>query len=612
MAQFNVPARPARNVLTVDTFLGVDFTSDPGSVNEYQSPYAENMIRSVPGKMEKCVGWHTVRQYEGRVNGSYCRLNDEERLYHVGDKLWHGDTLVYSGMNDAPSSAYQLGDKLAIIDGKKLLIWDGETVKPAQEAAYVPLLTIAKAPTGGGEDYEALNLLSPKFKEQFIGVKDAKAYQLSFGGLDSVDRVEVRNANGEWADSTAYSVDLVNGVVNFTNAPGEPPVTGEDNVRITASRTVEGYADRINKCTFGALFGVSGATDRLFLSGNDEYGNYDWHSGQNDPTYFADTGYGILGQASAAVKGYSMIGNYLAAHKDGTDPANAVVVREGILSENEPAFPIVNRIQGEGALSWRTFGYVAMEPLFLTKQGVFAITASDITGEKYTNRRSWFLNGKLLDEENLKDAFAIVHNELYWLFVNGVAYLLDGTQTLTTKNDPYSTRQYAGFYRTNVPAVSAWLDGEKLCFGTADGRVCEFYTDVDDTASYNDDGKAIYCCYETPDFTGKSFYKNKTFRYLAVNLSRFIRTSAAVYLRRKGVWTLVQKLNSPSSWMMFSQVRFSSLSFSPDQKSVMMHAKTRLKRVDKSAYKFENDALNEPFGLLEYAIEFEEKSYYKR
>ena len=42
-----------------------------------------------------------------------------------------------------------------------------------------------------------------------------------------------------------------------------------------------------------------------------------------------------------------------------------------------------------------------------------------------------------------------------------------------------------------------------------------------------------------------------------------------------------------------------------------MHTKTRLKRVDKTSYKFENDALNEPFGLMEYAIEYEQKSYYK-
>lgn len=614
MAYFKQPRSPARSIYTAREFLGVDFTNEPGNVDVRQSPYAENMIRSVPGKMEKSIGWHTVKQYGTKVPvyGSYKRTGDDERLYHVGTNLYYKDSVVYAGMPQAPSSAHQLGDKLIIITGNKLLIWDGATAKKAEETAYVPLLTIAKSPDGGGEDYEALNLLSPKFREQFIGDKDSKVYQLSFGELDSVDSVEVRDKEtGDWKTATGYTTDLVNGTITFAEAPGEPPVAGEDNVRVTAGRTVSGYAERINACTFGVLYGIGGAADRLFLSGNDKYPNYDWYSGQNDATYFPDTGYSLIGQSASAVKGYCLIGNYLAAHKDGEDPENAVVVREGILAENEPVFPVVNRIQGEGALSWRSFGYLASEPLLLTRHGIYAITSSDITGEKYENRRSWFLNGKLLEEKNLKNAFSVVHNELYWLFINGVAYILDGMQTITTRDDPYSTRQYAGFYRTNLPAVSAWTDDEKLCFGTADGRICEFYTDKDLLTSYNDDGKAIYACYETPDFNGDLFYKNKTFRYLAVKLSRAVQTSVNMYLRRKGVWQLIHKAASEMRYFVFQQLRFSSLSFSADQTTATLYTKTRLKRVDKTAYKFENAELNEPFGLLEYAVEYEEKSYYK-
>jgi hypothetical protein len=425
--------------------------------------------------------------------------------------------------------------------------------------------------------------------------------------------VEVRDKEtGEWMPTEAYEADLENGTVVFANAPGEPPVTGEDNVRITASKEFAGYKDRINFCKFGVLFGVGGMADRLFLSGNAGYPAYDWYSGQNDASYFPDTGYSVLGNAGAAIKGYCQIGNYLAAHKDHNDPGNAVVVREGILVENKPAFPIVNRIQGEGALSWRTFGYLASEPLFLTKQGVFALTASDITGEKYENRRSWFLGDKLLNEPDLKNAFAIVHNELYWLFAGGVAYILDGMQPITAKDDPYSTRQYAAFYRTNLPAVSAWVDENVLCFGTNDGRVCEFYTDKDNTSCYNDDGKPIYACYETPDFSGDLFYKNKTFRYLAVRLARGLQTSAEVYLWRKGVWSFIQRAVAAVRPFSFTRVQFSTLTLSADMTTATLQTKTRLKRVDRTAFKFENAELNEPFGLLEYAIEFEEKSYYKR
>ena len=98
-------------------------------------------------------------------------------------------------------------------------------------------------------------------------------------GLDATAvKVEVLNSSGVWIEKTLttdYTVDRTNGIINFTSAPGVSPVTGEDNVRITAYRTVSGYADRIKKCTTGILYGVNGAMDRLFLTGNPDYPNQD-------------------------------------------------------------------------------------------------------------------------------------------------------------------------------------------------------------------------------------------------------------------------------------------------------------------------------------------------
>ena len=54
--KFSTPASPTRSVLTVDTFLGVDFTNSPANVDINRSPDAENMIRDVPGKVRKCMG----------------------------------------------------------------------------------------------------------------------------------------------------------------------------------------------------------------------------------------------------------------------------------------------------------------------------------------------------------------------------------------------------------------------------------------------------------------------------------------------------------------------------------------------------------------------------
>ena len=615
MAQFSVPAAPSRSILVIDEFHGVDFTNSPTNVDNKKSPNAPNMIRDVPGKVRKSMGWHTVKQYADRINGVHFRREDAEGLVHSGTKLYKGDDEVYSEANDERSQSWQFGESLFIVDGKALLTYDGADVKPASEGAKIPILTIAKSPTGGGTPFEDLNLIQPAFKELFAGTETDKVYSMTFSGLDSVDLVETLDSDGAWqtlSEGTDYTVDLAAGKITFTTAPGKSPVTGEDNVRITASRTVSGYADRINKCRFGTLFGVNGAADRLFISGNPDFVNYDWHSGQNDPTYWPDTGYAVIGTEKSAIVGYSIVNDRLATHKDDQADGRNVVIRQGDLVDSEAVFPVVNTLQGQGAVATYSFAYLVNEPLFLTKLGVYAITAQDITGEKYAQNRSFFVNGKLLEEENLQEAFAFVYKDLYWLCINGVAYILDGLQPLQTdKSMPYSTRQYAAFYRTNVPARVMWEREGRLFFGSPDGRICQFYDDPASQLSYNDDGQPIYCCWETPDFSGKLFYKNKTFRFLAVRLAAAIATSVKLYGRRRGIWTFIKEDDTRARYFNWKYLDWSKFSWSNDETPQVITTKVRIKKVDKSRFRIENDVLNEPFGINDVAIEYVENGNFK-
>ena len=81
--------------------------------------------------------------------------------------------------------------------------------------------------------------------------------------------------------------------------------------------------------------------------------------------------------------------------------------------------------------------------------------------------------------EDLENASSTIYNDMYFLAVNGQLYILDGIQPMQTdKSLPYATRQYAGFYCTNIPARCIWVDSENvLCFGTETGEVYKFYTD---------------------------------------------------------------------------------------------------------------------------------------
>lgn len=583
-----------------------------------------------------------VREIVGRENYD---ISNKYYIYHAGRKLYlrPGNstkvTEIYNDANPHISQSWQLNEKIFILDGKNIYsyaVGDSDVTVLGEEGGYIPLVTISKSPSGGGISYEPLNMLQPGFYEQFIVMSsDASktAFHLSFNSLDDTKtKAWLLDSNGNWVEKTEgthYTVDRASGIINFSTAPGVTPLTGEDNVKILAYRTVGGYADRISKCTIGTLFGVGGAADRLFLSGNPDHPNWDFYSEQYDPTYFPDTGYSALGSAASAIVAYAIVNNYLATFKDDFDSSQAVFIREGDLvvkqvkngdqtmEVSEPAFKLINTLQGNGVVAPYSVGYLQTEPLFLTRSGIYAITAQDITGEKYSQNRSFYLNGALTKEDNLETAVATVFNDQYILALNNRFYILDGLQaTRTDKSEPYATRQYVGFYCTNIPAVSIWTDEQALWIGTNDGRVCRFATNIDALESYNDDGQGIYCCWETTDLDGKLFYKNKTFRYFAIRMMKALRTTVRLKSQKSGNWSLIKEDRLSGVVFDFDNIDFENFSFSTDRSEKVVHTKIRVKKVDKARFAVENGTVdnphvNEPFGLFDLALEYIERGNYK-
>lgn len=621
----NMPSSsaPSLSVVRIEDFLGCDLTNQANNVDAKRSPDARNMIRDVPGKVRKRMGYHTVYTLDGQINGFH-RLNGKPPLLHAGTKLYRvvdGEcTAVYTDANDARSMCWEFDGKMVLADGKALLLYDGESVSRADANGKIPILTISRQPQGGGTAYEGLNLLQPKWEEDFLvdaDHKEATQFELSFGGLDETAvQVQVMDSAGSWVTKTEnidFTVNRETGVITFNTAPGATPVSGTDNVKIIASRTVAGYADRINKCCIGIQFGVNGASDRLFLAGNPELINYDWYSGQNDPTYWSDTAYSVLGQSDAAIVGYSVVNARLAAHKNGQDAERNCIVREGNLVDNQPAFPIVNILQGEGAVGRYTFGYLQTEPLFLTKLGVYAITAQDITGEKYSQLRSFYLNGQLLEETDLENAYSCVYRDMYWLAVNGKVYVLDGLQAAQTdRSAPYATRQYAGFLLTDIPARVLWVDGGALWFGDTAGKVYAFHTDTHALLSYNDDGRPIYACWRTMDVAGKNVYRAKNFSRLYVELAAAAATGLKAFARVSGIWEELWADTTSARYFDFANVDFGKITFSGDTNPQTIGEKISIKKVDKAGFRIENGELNEPFGLNNISIEYVETGYYRR
>ena len=625
MAQFNVPSESQKYSAVVETFRGVDLNNSPSNVDKSRSPAAPNMIRDQVGKVRKRMGYETKVTAPGgaAINGVHHLM--EETLVHAGAKLYRlSDTggtwslTEIGAMANARSRSFVFDQKLYLLDGTTYQVYDGETLAAVADSATVPTIIISRRPTGGGQSYQGLNLLGRKWTESFLGTADATVYQLTTKDLaEDVVTARVLNADGVWEDKTEgtdFTVDRAAGTVTFSTAPGVSPVTGQDNVQITAAKVREGYLDTINRCTIAAVYGVGGSTDRVFLSGNGDKPGVDWYSNFEDPAFFPDTNYTKLVRDGARVTGYTVLSNTLAAFIDGASDGRNVVVRSGVLDENGDAvFRVSNTMIGQDAVAPDTFCRTDKEPLFLTNRGVYAITAEELTGEKYSQERSYYIASAIGAAQGRENACACTYGDFYALALDGTIYLLDLQQKTYERNSPYSSFQYECYYWPDIPARVLFLDGDALCFGTEDGKLCRFHTNVDDVTSYNDDGAAIDAYWETSDFDGKIFFHVKIFTGLAVRLAAAVNTGVVVYAQVRGMWKQVFASGAKARYFDWSYIDFSKFTFSSDRTPRTLYGKIKLKKADKVRFRLQNNVLNEPFGLYAFGLQFKEPGgNYKR
>ena len=602
-------AAPTQYKFKLDNMYGIDLTNDASNVHLNYSPNCTNMIRDTLGKPRKRTGYHLLDTGTGKINGFHKLVlpSEEKYLIHIGTKLYEWDNTnkkigseKYSGSNDKRSKSIQIQGKLYVFDGKKLLQYDGTSVVTVESVAYVPTVLIAKTPTGGGAAYEPVNLLQPKRIETFLGTTSATVYQLGAINLTSIDEVWVMNNVGVFElkeEGVDYTVNLTLGQVIFTPAPGESPIPPEPNVKIIYSKNVSGYADRINKCDICTLYGVNGSFDRIFASGNDDFPNSDWYCQLNNPTYWGDLWYSVLGQDTAKITGYSMVDNYLATHKDKEENNANIFLRIGQVNNlGEAMFPVVNNYLGYGSISKYAHSTVANEPLFLTTDGIYAVATNDVIGNKITALRSKYLNGGLLKEDNLNEAVAITYKEFYMLCIDDKVYILD-SQHYT--GDTYVHRQYDGYLWTNIPVRSIWeLDGE-LMFGDDEGNIYEFYSNSESNLSYNDNGEPIYAMWTTPIFYGNEFSFRKNFSYFSALLGASTNTSCKVYALYDNEKELILEYIDLIKYFSYDEIDYGSFSYNVDKSPQTAKDKIKINKIDKIQFILENDELNQPFRLYE-------------
>lgn len=619
---------PAVQAVRYDKFRGVDFSTDPSLVAQSRSPYAPNMISDSGGQPEKRLGWRKLQSVEAPVNGLYYGVIGQNTVFlaHGGTKLYSwtessAPAVLRTGLTNAPSSMFAMGGKLWILTGGEYLCYDGEAVTDVSASAYVPITVIARAPSGGGTVYEDVNLVTPRRKNYFKADGTAKVYQLDATGIESAAVEAVVNGTS-MTEGSGFTVNRTTGQVTFTEAPSAPAVAGQDNVFITFSKTVSGYADRIQGCTICATYGV-GTSDRVFVSGNPNYRNWDWYSGLGDPSYFPDLGYNQVGTEATAIMGYTRLGSYLAVVKEDNGQDSTVFLRSAQLIDGKPAFPLERAVSGVGAISKRSFATLLDEPLLLGGTGVFALTSNLITADRTLQSRSGFVDAQLTKEDGLTEASAVEWKGYYLLAVNSRCYILDGRQPKVRNSE--GKYAYECYYWENIPAV-CWMnyrreDQQTLYFGTADGRICRLNDDmgiIDRYADYPDGltggADAIHAAWATKmdDDGNPGVLKTMLIKGCCVTMKPYQRSSAKVCIRTDRDAMDWQVRYQPIDIFTFEDIDFSRFTFNANDGPQEIFLRKKVKKYKRIQIIIKNDAAKEGFGVYGISKFFYTAGYAKK
>jgi hypothetical protein len=315
--------------------------------------------------------------------------------------------------------------------------------------------------------------------------------------------------------------------------------------------------------------------------------------------------------------GYQRLGKYQMIIKEDNQQDSTVFQRWGMSdTDGNVTFSVEQGIAGIGAISKHCFGILADEPLFLSRQGVQAITSNNIVAERTMRNRSFFVDSYLTTEEGLENAVACEWNGFYILCVNDVAYVLDG------KNKSYKERStasydynYECYYWTNIPAVCLLSVSGELYFGTEDGRICKFNTDISGSTKYNDNGKAIVASWSTTndDDNAPHLYKSMAKKGCLVTLKPYARSSGTIYVAKDGNQREMLRNGAVALDILdWDDIDFERWTFNTNDSPQDIFFKNKVKKYKRLQIIVENDALNEGFGILQIVKTFTVGNYAKK
>ena len=599
---------------TYADFTGVDFLDEPSLIDIRRSPDALNVWKNYRDNQGTCIetrpGYRKIARIgNNKINGLYI-FSLTKAIVHSGTSLYEWTNFpsepestdlveIYTEMNNQRSYFNKVNNKLYINDGKNYLVYDGANLKKVNEEAFIPRTTIGRKAggNGGGETLQDVNLLQPKRINSFVGDGTSKDYYLDAQNIDSATVTAIVNGTNK-IENTDFTVDRANGKVTFNSAPSSPNLSGEDNIFITFAKTIDGYEDRINKCTKALLF-----DNRLFFTGNPDYPNAIFHSELNNPAYISDLNYYEDGSSDSLITGMTVGNNILWIFKN-SDQNNAnVFYHEPTLDlEHGKIYPSKQGNVSVGCYVDST--NFQDDIVYLSRYGLEGVSIEKIDSKQVIAHRSTMVDVKMTNENNYKNSMMVEYQGYLFVLVNGKIYLADSRQKYASLN----SFEYEWFYwdisKINPTLLKEYNDN--LYIGANDGSI--FMLD-----GTNDNGNTILSYWTTPmDNFGFNNQLKTTNKRGGIAKIKTIPNGLIKIARKTDKSDEYKFITQKSAnGFKFNDLNFSNFSFVTTDKSYLIY-KIKVKKINELSLKFYSDEKDKPFGIFSSTIEAFAGGYIKK
>lgn len=494
--------------------------------------------------------WH------GNVSGMECTIAA------AGGNLWIvpiGTELTpaeIGTLTDAPTEFFGFGGKLYILNGHEYMVWDG-IGDATIVSGYVPLVSTANPPEGGGTLLEGVNKLTGARRARYSPDGTATVFHLPETNVESIDYVK------DLLTGTAitHTSDLAAGTVTISTAPAK----GVNSIEIGWT-----MADNDRATIEGMRFSefYSGATDtRVFLYGDGTnravYSGLD-NNGRPTAEYFPDLNVLHAGEANTPITGLVRHFTMLLIFKSNSAYIAGYDTMElsgGALTSALFLRPI-NRDIGNAAMG--QVRLITNNPLTLHGSGVYEWKSGGgyLSMDERNAKRVSGRVGGTLGSFHLPDCMTFDDEE------SQEYYIFDGDRAIV-----YNYDEDTWYIYTDFPCTAMLTVGGELYAGNADGEVRHV------ARKYrSDDGAPIDAYWRSGSmpFDREWMRKYSSRIYVTIKPESGARVAVTARSDRKSNYTEKVIVSSLST---FESANFGHWSFSTNRQPQVIRAKLKVKKV---------------------------------